>query len=288
MFFDLLGTHFIHTALLAGTVVAIVAGVFGPLVVNRGMAFAVHGTAELGLTGAAGGLLLGIGITTGAFLGSITAGFILGLLSLRGRDRGTATGALLGFGLGLGVLFLQVGHQYATSGFGLLFGDITAVSDYQLHVLALACALLLVVLAVIGRPLWFASVDPETAEARGVPVRALGVLFPVLLAAAVAETIQVTGRAARAHPCHHARCRCTTARPTLGDDGGVVGRYRFGGHPRRHSAVARASVAGELLRVGVVVHGVRRGPAHPPPRPAPPRSGRASTPTAMNPAPGHR
>jgi zinc/manganese transport system permease protein len=193
MFSQLLATHFVHVALAAGLVVAVLAGLLGPLVVARNNAFAVHGIAELGLTGAAGGLLIGLDPTTGALLGSLTVGLLLGVLGLRGRDRDTATGALLAAGLGLGVLFLSKLHTYATTGFGLLFGSITAVSDDQFRRLALITGVVSLVLATLWRPLWFASVDPEAAEARGVPTRALAVAFPVLLAAAVAATIQVTG-----------------------------------------------------------------------------------------------
>jgi zinc/manganese transport system permease protein len=193
MFGQLLATHFVHVALAAGFVVAVLAGLLGPLVVARNNAFAVHGIAELGLTGAAGGLLIGLDATTGALLGSLAIGVLLGVLGLRGRDRDTATGALLAAGLGLGVLFLSKLHTYATTGFGLLFGSITAVSDAQFRRLALITGIVALLLAASWRPLWFASVDPEAAEARGVPTRALAVAFPVLLAAAVAATIQVTG-----------------------------------------------------------------------------------------------
>jgi zinc/manganese transport system permease protein len=193
MFTELLATHFIHVALVAGLTIALLCGITGPYVVARRMAFAVHGTAELGLTGAAAGLLLGVAATTGALVGSITVGVVLGVLGLRGRDRDTTTGVVLGAGLGLGVLFLYLSRRYATSGFGLLFGDITAVNDHQLKVIVAVALGVGLVLLVIGRPLWFASIDPDAAEARGVPVRLLGVAFPVLLAVVVAETIQVTG-----------------------------------------------------------------------------------------------
>jgi zinc/manganese transport system permease protein len=193
MFAQLIGLHFVHVALAAGAVVALLGGLLGPLVVVRNNAFAVHGIAELGLTGAAGGLLVGLDATEGALLGSVSVGFLLGLLALRGRDRDTATGALLAVGLGFGVLFLSRLHSYATSGFGLLFGSVTSVSDGQVKQLLLVALLVTGVLALVWRPLWFASVDAESAAARGVPVRALAVAFPMLLAAAVAVTIQVTG-----------------------------------------------------------------------------------------------
>ena len=193
MFVSLLEQHFIHVSLLAAGVAAVVAGSLSPLVIARRQAFSVHGMAELGLTGAAGGLLAGIDAATGALIGSVTIGALLGVLGLRDRDRDAATGVVLAAGLGLGVLFLTRINGYATTGFGLLFGSITSVSGGQLRLLVVVGAVVMAGLIVIWRPLWFASVDAAAAEARGVPVRTLAVIFPIMLGAAVAETIQVTG-----------------------------------------------------------------------------------------------
>jgi len=135
MFIILLQQHFIHVALLAAGVAAVVAGSLSPLVIARGQAFSVHGIAELGLTGAAGGLLAGLDAATGALIGSMTVGALLGVLGLRERDRDAATGVVLAAGLGLGVLFLSRLNGYATTGFGLLFGSITSVSSAQLRLL---------------------------------------------------------------------------------------------------------------------------------------------------------
>jgi zinc/manganese transport system permease protein len=193
MFVELLQQHFIHVALLAAAVAAVVAGSLSPLVIARRQAFSVHGIAELGLTGAAGGLLAGLDAATGALIGSVAVGALLGVLGLRDRDRDAATGVVLAAGLGLGVLFLSRLNGYATTGFGLLFGSITSVSQSQLRLLLIVGGIVMIMLVVVWRPLWFSSVDAAAAEARGVPTRTLGVLFPIMLGAAVAETIQVTG-----------------------------------------------------------------------------------------------
>lgn len=193
MFLALLHQHFVHMSLLAAAIAAVVSGALSPLVIARGQAFSVHGIAELGLTGAAGGLLAGLDAATGALIGSASVGALLGVLGLRDRDRDAATGVVLAAGLGLGGLFLSRLHTYATTGFGLLFGSISSVSTREVQLLGVVGGIVLVVLTVCWRPLWFASVDPEAAEARGVPVRTLGVAFPILLGAAVAEVIQVTG-----------------------------------------------------------------------------------------------
>lgn len=193
MFAQLLAQHFVHTALWAGAVVAVVSGAIGVFVVARGMSFAVHAISELGFTGAAGALAIGIDPVLGMFGGSLLVGIVLGLLSLRGRERDSAIGAVLAFGLGVGVLFLSLYQGYATEATNLLFGSIVGVSDAQLRDLAIVGAVVLVGLAVLYRPLFFTSVDPEIAAARGVPLRALSVAIFLLLALTTAEAIQVVG-----------------------------------------------------------------------------------------------
>jgi zinc/manganese transport system permease protein len=193
MFTDLLGQHFVHTALLAGALVAIASGAIGTFIVARGASFAVHAISELGFTGAAGALVVGIDPVVGMIAGSLLVGGVLGLLSLRGRERDSAIGAVLAFGLGLGVLFLSLYQGYATEATNLLFGSIVGVSDRQLLALTIVAAIVVAGIAAAYRPLLFSSVDPGAAEARGVPTRALSVLTFLLLALTTAEAIQVVG-----------------------------------------------------------------------------------------------
>jgi zinc/manganese transport system permease protein len=193
MFTNLLAQHFIHTALLAGAVVAVVSGAIGIFVVTRGASFAVHAISELGFTGAAGALVVGIDPVIGMIGGSLGVGLVLGVLSLRGRERDSAIGAVLAFGLGIGVLFLSLYHGYATQATNLLFGSIVGVSDRQLLELAVVAFIVIAGIAVVYRPLLFSSVDPEVAAARGVPLRALSVAIFLLLALTTAEAIQVVG-----------------------------------------------------------------------------------------------
>jgi zinc/manganese transport system permease protein len=193
MFTNLLAQHFVHSALLAGAVVAVVSGAIGIFVVTRGASFAVHAISELGFTGAAGALVVGLDPVIGMIGGSLGVGFVLGLLSLRGRERDSAIGAVLAFGLGVGVLFLSLYHGYATQATNLLFGSIVGVSDRQLLELVVVAFIVMVGIAVLYRPLLFSSVDPEVAAARGVPLRALSVAIFLLLALTTAEAIQVVG-----------------------------------------------------------------------------------------------
>lgn len=188
-----LGEPFAQHALAATTLVGLVCGLIGPFVVMRGMAFAVHGTSELTFTGAAAGLLVDGNAVGGALVGSLVFAALIGLLGVRARERDEAVGVLLAFGLGVGILLLGYYQGYATEATDILFGNILGVSDGQLWTLAVIAAVAAASLAAIHRPLLFASVDAEVAEARGVPVRAVGVAFLFVLALSVTEAAQIVG-----------------------------------------------------------------------------------------------
>ncbi len=192
-FGDLLNEHFVHTALLAGAVVSILAGAVGLFVVIRGLSFAVHAVSELGFTGAAGALVVGLNPVLGLIIGSLVAGGALGMLTVRGRERDSAIGSFLAFGLGIGVLLISLYQGYATQATNLLFGSIVGVSDAQLYLLGAIAVVVLIALSLVYRPLLFASVDPESAEARGVSLRLLSVILLLLVALTTAEAIQVVG-----------------------------------------------------------------------------------------------
>ncbi|MFL5955327.1 MAG: metal ABC transporter permease [Gaiellaceae bacterium] len=193
MFTELLQEHFVHSALIAGGLVAVVAGTIGVFVVMRGLSFAVHAISELGFTGATGALVIGLDPVLGMIGGSLAVGTALGVLSLRGRERDSAIGAVLAFGLGVGVLFLSLYQGYATTATNLLFGSIVGVDDAQLRDLVIVAVIVLVAVLVLWRPLYFSGVDPEVAASRGVPVSALTVAVFLLVALTTAEAIQVVG-----------------------------------------------------------------------------------------------
>jgi len=189
----LLAYDFVQNAVAAGIVIAIVSGVVSRFVVARNMSFAVHALAELGFTGSAGFILLRLSPVLGLLTGSAVTAVFIGLLGVRARGRDVVVGVVMAFGLGLGVLFITLYRGYSSQAFAILFGTITGVSRGDVLLLMVIGVITLATLAVIYRPLTFATVDPEVAEARGVPVAMLAVLFLLIMAAAVAEAIQVVG-----------------------------------------------------------------------------------------------
>lgn len=188
-----LSQPFAQHAIIAAALVAVVCGLIGPFVIMRNMAFAVHGTSELAFTGAAGGLLLGGFALGGAFVGALIFAILVGTLGVRERERDSTIGILLAFGLGIGVLLLSFYHGFSTQATNILFGNIFGVNDTQLVLLLVLGGLACLAMAVMYRPLLFASVDPEVAMAKGVPMRTLNILFLLVLAVAVTEAAQVVG-----------------------------------------------------------------------------------------------
>jgi zinc/manganese transport system permease protein len=183
----------VTNSLVAGAVLGVVGGLISVFVMMRDLAFAVHGIAELSFAGASAALLAGVNVVVGSLVGSVIAAAVIGALGVRARDRNSIIGVLMPFGLGLGVLFLALYKGRAANKFGLLTGQIVAVDTPQMTWLIGTCAVVLVALAVLWRPLMFASVDPAVAAARGVPVSALSPVFTVVLGLAVAVAIQVVG-----------------------------------------------------------------------------------------------
>jgi zinc/manganese transport system permease protein len=183
----------LQNSVYAGILLGLVGGLIGVFVVQRDLAFAVHGVSELSFAGAAAGLLLGIGVVAGSLVGSLVAAAIIGVLGSRARERNSITAVLMPFGLGLGILCLALYPGRDANKFGLLTGQIVAVDDPRLGSLAVIAVIVLAGLAVVWRPLGFASVDAEVAVARGVPVRALSLVFMLLLALAVSVSVQIVG-----------------------------------------------------------------------------------------------
>ncbi len=190
---ELLQQPFVQQALLAAALLGVLAGVMGPLIVSRQMAFSVHGTSELSLTGAAFALLMGWSVGSGALLGALVAGLLFGLLGVYARERDSVIGVIMAFGLGLSVLFLALHEGRQGTAFALLTGQIVAVGMSGVTLMAITTVVVLLILAFIYRPLLFLSTDPDVAAAHGVPVKTLSVVFAMLVGAAAAQGVQIVG-----------------------------------------------------------------------------------------------
>jgi zinc/manganese transport system permease protein len=184
---------FMRTAFMAGGVVAVVAGAVGFFLVLRNLAFAGHALSHVGFAGATGSLLIGVGALWGLLAFTLAAAVAMGLLGDRLRNRDVAVGVVLALALGFGVLFLYLYTTSATEATTILFGNLLGVSLATLWTLLGLGVLTLFALAVISRPLLFATLEPELAEAKGVSLRLVSVLFLAVVAVAVAEAAQVVG-----------------------------------------------------------------------------------------------
>jgi zinc/manganese transport system permease protein len=213
---DILQTPFMRHAFVGGTLVALAAGMLGYFVVVRRHAFAAHALAHIGFPGATLAALIGIPITLGLGAFCVAGALSIAVLGKEIDEREIATGTILAFATGLGLLFSSLATENTRTITNVLFGNLLAITTQQLTVFALVTAGVAVVLAVIARPLTFASVDPQVAEAKGVPVKTLGVVFLLLLALVVTIAVQVVGTlllfALVVTPC--ATALLMTARPT--------------------------------------------------------------------------
>jgi zinc/manganese transport system permease protein len=190
---NMLSFAFMRNAFAAGTASALVAGLIGYFVVLRASSFAAHAISHIGFAGAAGAVLIGVNPVLGVGVLSLGASVSMGLLGRRLRGRDVVIGLVMAASLGLGYLFISLYTGNATDAYAVLFGQIFGITTGAVRITVLTSALVLALLAAIYRPLLFASLDEEVAEARGIRVGAVGLGFMMLLALAVSEAVQVSG-----------------------------------------------------------------------------------------------
>ena len=183
----------LQNSILAGAVLGIIGGFVGMFVMMRDHAFAVHGVSEMSFAGAALALLLGHDVITGSMIGSIISALLIGMMGVKKSESNSVIGALMPFGLGLGILFLSLYQGRSANKFSLLTGQIVSVDGDQLNAMIAGAIVIIAILTLIWRPLSFASLDPEVAQAKGVPMRTLSLVFMVVLGIAVALSVQVVG-----------------------------------------------------------------------------------------------
>lgn len=188
---------FMVNAFRAGTIVAVLAAVIGHFMVLRRQSFAGHTLSLIGFPGAAGAVLIGVAAGYGYFAFCLAGALVIAALRRPGRggysEESAVTGTVQAFALAWGFLFVALSKGFLNSVNSLLFGSFLGITTMQVTVLGIVAAVAVAILAAIGRPLAFASIDPEVALARNVPVRTLSVAFLVLLGAATAEVSQITG-----------------------------------------------------------------------------------------------
>jgi zinc/manganese transport system permease protein len=184
---------FMRTAFMASGIVGALAGAVGYFLVLRGQTFAGHALSHVGFTGATGAVLIGLSPLAGLVGFTVLAGLVMGLMGEKLSSRDVAIGMTLSLSLGLGLLFLHFYTSYATQATALLFGNVLGVTLSALWSLAILSVASLAALAAISRPLLFATLQPEVAEAKGLPIRFLSTAFLVIVAVAVAECAQIVG-----------------------------------------------------------------------------------------------
>jgi zinc/manganese transport system permease protein len=189
----ILTSGFMRDALIGGTIVALAAGLIGYFVVVRHSAFAAHALAHIGLPGATGAVLLGVPVAVGLGAFCVGGALVIGALGKRAADREVVTGTVLAMATGLGLFFNSLATKSSSTMTNVLFGDLLAISHQQLVSFAILLVVLGFSVGVIYRPLLFSSVNAAVAQAKGVPVRALSIMFMALLGLAVTMAVQAVG-----------------------------------------------------------------------------------------------
>ncbi|MGB5113320.1 MAG: metal ABC transporter permease [Mycobacterium sp.] len=182
-----------RNALIGGTLVALAAGLIGYFIIVRNTAFAAHALAHIGLPGATGAALLGLPVVLGLGVFCIGGAVVIGAMGNRAGDREVATGTVLALATGFGLFFNSLATKNSSILTNVLFGNLLAITRQQLLIFAGLLLVIAATVVIVYRPLLFASVNAQVAEAKGVPVRALSVVFMALLGLSVTMAVQAVG-----------------------------------------------------------------------------------------------
>ncbi|MBR2555994.1 MAG: metal ABC transporter permease [Aeriscardovia sp.] len=189
----ILGSMFMVRAMIAGVLISLSAGVIGYFVIARKSTFAAHAVAHIGIPGATGAVLLGLPVSLGMGVFALVGSLVIGILGKKASKREVATGTILAFALGLGLMLARLSTAASQQLQSILFGSILTVTNSQLLTFLIFDVLLLIITAVIYRPLLFTSVDEQVAQAKGLHTQALNLVFMALLAGSVTIAVQAVG-----------------------------------------------------------------------------------------------
>jgi len=189
----MLDYDFMRNAFAAAGVAAVVSGLVGYFLVLRGQTFAGHALGHIGFAGATGAVLIGVPSVWGMVGFTVAAGIGMGVMGERVSGRDVAIGVVLALSLGFGLLFLHYYTAFAAQATSLLFGNVLAVDPSMIATLIGLALITLAALAAIMRPLIFVSLQPELAEAKGVPLGFVSTTFLAIVALAVSESAQIVG-----------------------------------------------------------------------------------------------
>ena len=184
---------FIIKGLIAGVIVALVAGVMGCFVVWRRMAYFGDSLAHSALLGIALGIALGVNHNLSVIM--LCSLFALILVWLQ-QKRIFATDTLLGIlahaSLSIGVITISILEQIIDL-HSYLFGDILTVGNDQIWWLVIGGGSVLGVLTYNWSSLVLMTIDEDLAQAENVPVARYQMLLMFLMTIVVAISIKIVG-----------------------------------------------------------------------------------------------
>lgn len=188
-----LATPFMTNAFIAGLCIALASGIVGYFTIARNSTFAAHALAHIGLPGATGAVLLGLPVSVGMGGFALIGALVIAGLGKRASQREIATGTVLAFATGLGLFFARMSSSAAQQFQSILFGSILTVTRDQIIGFAIFDVILLLVIAFIYRPLLFSSLDEQVAQAKGVPVGVMNIVFMAILAGVITIAVPAVG-----------------------------------------------------------------------------------------------
>jgi len=191
---DLFTYDFMQRSLLAAAMVGGLCSVIGVFVVLRGLAFVGAGTAHAAFAGVALGYLMGWPPLLLAIIFGLATVWITGWVEEKGRMKlDVSIGILYTTTMALAILFIGLMKTYNAEVYGYLFGSVLSVTNEELRTIGGLSVLVLGLILLFSKELYFIAFDQEMAEASGVPARTIFFLLLTLVALTVVISLKTVG-----------------------------------------------------------------------------------------------
>ncbi|KFI81300.1 metal ABC transporter permease [Bifidobacterium psychraerophilum] len=190
---ETLHAPFMVNAALAGLCIAVAAGVMGYFTIARHSTFAAHALAHIGLPGATGAVLFGLPVSVGLGVFALGGALVIGALGKRATQREIATGTVLAFATGLGLFFARLSTSASQQMQSILFGSILTITSSQIIGFLIFDVLLILLVTIVYRPLLFSSLDEQVAQAKGINIAVMNVIFMAMMAGVITIAVPAVG-----------------------------------------------------------------------------------------------
>jgi zinc transport system permease protein len=191
---EILSSPFMQKALFVGIMVSLISGLISVFVVLRKMSFIGAGISHAAFGGVAIGFFTGINPTITAIIYTIAVALGIELVSRKGKiSEDVSIGIFFAGSMALGIVLVSLSREYTVDLFGYLFGNILAITKEEVLLSLFVAIFVIGLIMLFLKEIFLTSYNEEIARVSGISVRAINILFLIVLSVSIVISIKIVG-----------------------------------------------------------------------------------------------